>query len=188
MINGTKNKMKMFHSCRQTRLWIESDFARFGSDLTDDFSLNCWSRWRGPEGKRPLQHVLVPVVILIISMVVKVWTVIDPCHQGERAVVLVRVKRLFFNTDVMPVYGKSSVINIRYYYIFKTCVQNWNHRQVQTAHIISVHSLCVHYKTVIVLMWYLDSKQSFEILKRNCGLRAQGLNSGNLAVIGLNLA
>lgn len=51
--------------------------------------------------KPGLQHVLGAVVILVISVVVKVWTVIGCCHKGKGAFVLLWVHWLLFYADMM---------------------------------------------------------------------------------------
>lgn len=42
------------------------------------------------------------MVVLVISVVVKVWTVIGCCHEGKGAFVLLRVQWLLFYADMMP--------------------------------------------------------------------------------------
>lgn len=52
--------------------------------------------------KPGLQHVLVNVVVVVISVVVKVWTVIGCRHEGKGAFVLFGVQWLLFYADMMP--------------------------------------------------------------------------------------
>lgn len=55
------------------------------------------------EGAAPaLQHVIVALVVIIISVVIEIRTVIGSCYQGQGPFVVIRVQWFLFNADVMP--------------------------------------------------------------------------------------
>ena len=49
-----------------------------------------------------LQHVIVAVVVIVISVVIEIRTVIGSRYQGEGPVVVFWVQRFLLNADVMP--------------------------------------------------------------------------------------
>lgn len=48
-------------------------------------------------GGLALQHVIVALVVIVISVVTEIWTVVGRHHQGEGAFVVLRVQRFLFN-------------------------------------------------------------------------------------------
>lgn len=54
----------------------------------------------GEEGGRGLQHVF--VVVVVISVVIKIWTVIGGRDQREGPVVVLGVQWFLLNAEVMP--------------------------------------------------------------------------------------
>lgn len=57
-------------------------------------------------GGLALQHVIVALVVIVISVVIEIWTVVGCRHQGEGAFVVLRVQRFLFN--VMPAWKQNT--------------------------------------------------------------------------------
>ena len=62
------------------------------------------------EGLLALQHVIMAMIVIIISVVIEIRTVIGSCYQGEGPVVVFRVQWFLLNADVMPEGGKKRII------------------------------------------------------------------------------
>ena len=73
---------------------------------TSERRLQFGSRQSASEGQRggrgALQHVIVALLVVVISVEIQIRTVIGGCYQGEGPVVVVGVQRFLLNADVMP--------------------------------------------------------------------------------------
>ena len=78
-----------------------------------------------------LQHVIMPLVVLIISVVIEIWTVVCCCHEGEGAFVVLRVQWFLFNADVMPVIKHNTNRACYSYSIFSPLYPCWTFQSLK---------------------------------------------------------
>lgn len=122
-----KSYLETFESCCQ---WLKLQFSvcylrsLSGSQTTVTAS----------EAERvplALQHVVVALVIIIISVVIEIRTVIGSRYQGEGPIMVLWVQWFLLNADVMPGTEDANSVLTCWYPFSIITFHTWKHKQTK---------------------------------------------------------